>query len=78
MRLKDAHIEKLYDNVPYYLKDSAGMPFHFGNLTLDQQLFFRVFTSGLEFDTAAEEDLMRDLDLLKADLEAIIDSVNNK
>ena len=68
MRLKDADIEEVYDNVP----------FHFGNLTLDQQLFFRVFTSGLEFDTAAEEDLMRDLDFLKADLEAIIDSVNKK
>lgn len=78
MRLKDTEIETLYDNVPYYLKDSAKMPFHFGNLTLDQQLFFRVLASGLEFDTAAEEDLMRDLDILKADLEAIIDSVNNK
>lgn len=75
MRLKDANIEELYDSVPYYLKDSAKMPFHFRNLALDQQLFFRVFCSGIYLDEENNETLLQDLEYIKADLEAIIDSV---
>lgn len=75
MKIRDADIEELYDSVPYHLKDSAEMPFHFRNLPLDQQVFFRAFCSGVHLDEEKDKTLLQDLEYIKADLEAIIDSV---
>ena len=65
-------IEDRYDDYPHHRKEAAGLPFHFNQLKIDQQLFFRDFFDGLCDNKQEKETLIEDLTLLKFDLEMII------
>ncbi len=65
-------IEEQYDEYPHYNKEAAGLPFHFNQLSVDQQHFFRDFFSGVCDNKQEKETLIDDLTLLKSDLEMII------
>ncbi len=66
------NIQDRYDEYPYHSKEAAGLPFHFSQLSVDQQLFFRDFFSEVCDNKEQKQTLIDDLTLLKSDLEMII------
>jgi len=68
-------IEQAYDEIAYHSKEAAKLPFTFGAMTVDQQLFFRDLFNEIIYNKEEQEELLEDLNLIKADLEAVIASV---
>ena len=68
-------IEQAYDEIAYHSKEAAKLPFTFGAMTVDQQLFFRDLFNEIIYNKEEQEELLEDLNLIKADLEAVIPSV---
>jgi len=66
------NIQDRYDEYPHHSKEAAGLPFHFSQLSVDQQLFFRDFFSEVCDNKEQKQTLIDDLTLLKSDLEMII------
>lgn len=60
---------KAYCDVPWYIKESAGLPDNYNNLTVDQQ----IFVDELCRRSLAESSVKEDLVCLKADLEDVIE-----
>ena len=65
-------VEETYNEVPYHLKDSAGLPFVFYKLTQDQQYLFKTFYEYGIKDVKATEVLKDDLNIIKSELEYVI------
>ena len=68
-------IEQAYDEIAYHSKEAAKLPFTFGAMTVDQQLFFRDLFNEIMYNKEEQKELLEDLNLIKADLEAVIASV---
>ena len=68
-------IEKAYDELAYHSKEAAKLPFTFGAMTVDQQLFFRDLFNEIIHNKRENEELLEDLNLIKSDLEAVIANV---
>ena len=65
-------IEKAYDNIPYHRKESCNMPYRFYDLSTEDQCFFRDFYEEIIYNKREKEILVEDLEMMKADLEAVI------
>ena len=68
-------IEQAYDELAYHSKEAAKLPFTFGAMTTDQQMFFRDLFNEIMYNKQEQEELLEDLNLLKSDLEAVIANV---
>ncbi len=68
-------IEEAYDELAYHSKEAAKLPFTFGAMTVDQQLFFRDLFNEIMYSKKEQEELLEDLNLIKTDLEAVIANV---
>ena len=64
---------KVYQNVPWYIKESASMPDKYEDLTNDQKSFVDEFY----FSTLASSPVREDLTAIKADLEDVIEQIQN-
>ena len=58
------NIQDRYDEYPHHSKEAAGLPFHFSQLSVDQQLFFRDFFSEVCDNKEQKQTLIDDLTLL--------------
>jgi len=68
-------IRTLYDNMPYYLKDSASMPFAFDELSHDQQHLLMMLYDGAnphEEPERSGEEIREELTAIVAELESLI------
>tara|TARA_B100000212_G_C27370377_1_gene532272 strand:+ start:876 stop:1094 length:219 start_codon:yes stop_codon:yes gene_type:complete len=65
-------VDDFYDDIPYYTKEAADMPYAFSELSVDKQIFFRDFFNEIVDNRKQKLTLIDDLELIKSELEAII------
>ena len=69
-------VESIYDDMAHHSKEAAKLPLSFFTMTIDQQLFFRDLYESIvdNADTGTHEEMLEDLNLIKSDLEAVIEN----
>lgn len=66
-------LQEIYDDIFAHIKEDAGLPYFYHELSLQQQYFFRDLWDKLEYTREAKnKELVEDLNLIKTDLEAVI------
>ena len=58
--------EEIYDLVAYYMKDDAGMPYRYDELSFEQRSFIDALVENFESDA---EERISNLELIISDLE---------
>ena len=66
-------LEEIYNDIFPHIKETAGLPAYYHQLSRAQEYFFRDFFEQIEYDREAKnKELVEDLNLIKSDLEAVI------
>jgi len=58
--------EEIYNSIVYYIKEDIGFPYHYDELSVEQECFVDVFVENYEADI---ENVISDLELTVSDLE---------
>lgn len=69
-------IRDLYDEIPYHIKDSAGMAYTFDSLSCDKQFLLQEIYSLARLPESSAE-LLEGLTAIKAELENVIADIRN-
>ncbi len=69
----DVSLENIYDIIPYYIIEGAGMPLRVGDLTNGQATFLtEIMRITTEESQADFKSLVSDLHAIKSDLEGVL------
>jgi len=69
-------IDETYNDMHSHVKEAAGLPVFYHQLTREQSHFFRDFFQNIHYNLEMEnKDLLEDLNLIKSDLEAVIEKI---
>ncbi len=72
-------IRNLYDEIPYHVKDSAGMAYTFDSLTNDKQFLLQeIYNMARSPESFSRgEELIEELTAIAAELENVIADIRN-
>lgn len=66
-------LEEIYDDIFSHVKETAGLPVFYHQLSRAQEYFFRDLFEKIGYDIETnKKELVEDLNLIKSDLEAVI------
>ena len=66
-------LEEIYNEIFIHIKEAAGLPAYYHQLSRDQEYFFRDLSEKIVYDIQTnKKELVEDLNLIKSDLEAVI------